>query len=191
MNVISRVIIRIRNLMLYPAKEWETIEVENSNRKTVYFRFVLPLLGLIAITTIIGTWLDTSREIYSIGYVCCRIAILWTSLSAGLFVSAFVITEVMSAQVNSKDHNRSFALLAYSSGAAFLVIAIVAMFPFFKELLVLAFYSCYLYWQGIPFLIRIEGQKQMIYGLFSFIVVALIYLLMFFFFEKIMTSIFI
>ena len=175
--------------MLYPAKEWETIASENNDRKTVYLRFVVPLLCLITVATIIGTWLNTSREVYSSGFVLYRTTLLWASLSVGLYFSAFIITEIMDRQVGSKDHSRSFALMAYSSGAAYFVIALVALFPFFNEMLVLAFYFCYLYWRGIPYLIKVEGQKQMIYGLLSFIIIALIHLLIFFFFGNISKAI--
>ena len=175
--------------MLYPAKEWKVIAAESSNRQVVFIRFVLPLLCLIAVATIIGTWLVTPREQYSASYVAYRIAILLTSLSAGLYLSAFVITEIMVHQMGSRNHHRAFALIAYASGTAYLVIAIVELFPFFSELLVLAFYSCYLYWRGIPHLIRVDGQKQMIYGLLSFIIMALIYSLMFFLFGNLWRAI--
>ena len=188
-NVIIHVFIRIRNLMFYPVKEWKTIAAENNDRKTVYVRFVTPLLSMIAGATIVGTWMEAPREVYSLSYVCCKIAILWTSLSVSLYVAAFVIAEILTVQVSSKDHNRSFALLAYSNGVTCLVITLVNLFPFFNEMLVLAFYACYLYWQGIPYMIQAKGQKQMIYGLLSFIIIALIYFLMFFFFGNIFRSI--
>ena len=172
--------------MLHPAREWKLIAAENSKRKTIYVRFVLPWLFLITIATIIGTWLATSRELYSAAYVIYIIILLWTSISAGLYLSAFVIAEIMAHQAGTKNHDRSFALMAYSLGAAYLTIAIVALFPFLNELLVLAFYACYLYWQGIPHLIQIEGPKQMMYALFSIIIVILVYLLMFFFFGNIL-----
>ena len=189
MNIIFQIFTRIHSLMHYPAKEWDRIAAENHNRKTIYVRFVVPFLCLIAIATVAGTWIATSRELYSAGYVIGTIVNLWASLSAGLYFSAFVITEIMAHQVEQRDHNRSFALMAYASGAAYLVIFIVSLFPFFYELLVLAFYSCYLYWRGIPYLIQVSGQKQMIYALLSFIIVALIYSLMFFFFGKILRTI--
>ena len=190
MNVIVHTFIRIRNLFLDPGKEWETIAAENNSRKTIFIRFVSPLLCLIAVATIVGTWLSTSREVYSVSYVFCEIAILWTSLSAGLFSSAFVVTEIIARQDNQKNHGRTFALMAYSAGASLLVIAIVALFPFFNELRILMFYSCYLYWRGIPSLVQIQGQKRMIYGLLSFIILAIIHLLMFFLFGNILKAIF-
>ena len=189
LNIVFKIFTRVHNLFFYPEKEWKEIAAENHNRKTVYVRFVLPLLCLIALSTIIGTWLATSRELYSAGYVIYFISLLWTSLSAGLYFSAFLITEIMAQQVGSRAHDRTFALMAYASGAAYLVVIIVSLLPFYSELLVLAFYSCYLYWRGIPYLIGVEGQKQMIYGLLSFIITASIYLLMFFFFEKILKEI--
>ena len=177
--------------MLHPAKEWELIAAENNSRKTVFVRFVLPFLCLIAIATVIGTWLSVSRELYSAAYVLSSIAILLCSLIAGLYFSAFMITEIMAQQVEMRDHNRSFALMAYASGAAYLTIIFVSLFPFpyLKQLLVLAFYSCYLYWRGIPYLIQTNGQKRMIYGILSFIIVTLVYSLMFFFFGKIWRAI--
>jgi len=175
--------------MLYPAREWELIAAENNNRKTVYIRFVAPLLCLITITTLIGTWLYVSREKYSVAYVLYWIVFMWTSLSAGLYLSAFLIAEIMAHQVGKKDHDRSFALMAYASGAAYLTIAVVALLSSLNELIVLAFYACYLYWKGIPHLIQVDGQKQMIYGLFSFIIVLLVYLLMFFFFGNVLKAV--
>ena len=181
-----QILTRIRNLLFFPAKEWKDIAAENHNRKRIYVRFVLPMLCLIAIANVIGTWLATPQEIYSAAY---WIALLWASLSAGLYFSAFVITEIMAHQLSARDHNRAFTLMAYSSCAAYLVIAVVSLFPFFKELLVLAFYSCYLYWKGIPYMMGVEGQKRMIYGLLSFIIVILVYVLMLFFFGKVLMSI--
>jgi len=149
---------------------------------------------MISIASIIGTWFDASRELYSTSFelfriAICRIVILWSSLSAGLYFSAFMITEIMAQQVGSRDHDKSFALMTYASAAAYLTIIIVALFPFFYELLVLSFYSCYLYWRGIPFLVQKNGQKRMIYGLFSFIIVLLIYSLAFYLFSKIWRAI--
>ena len=191
MNIIFQIFTRVRNLLFFTEKEWKAISAENNNRKTVYLRFVLPWLCLIAIAVIIGTWLATKRDVYSAGYVISWIATLWATLSAGLYFSSFVITEIMAHQVGSRDHNRSFALMAYSLGEAYLVIFFVALFPIFYELLVLAFYTFYLYWRGIPYVIGTGGQKRMIYILLSFIITVLAHLLMFFFFGKIFRAIFI
>ncbi len=177
--------------MLYPAKEWEVIAVENKDRKTIFMQFVLPLLCLVTLASIIGSLLFASRMVFSFKYVICNIAILWCSLSVGLYLSSFVVTEITARKIGWKDHDKSFALMAYASSAVYLVLAIVQLFPFFNELLVLGFYSCYLYWVGIPFLIQAQGQKQMIFVLLSFIIVALVFSLVFYFFGNVISAIFV
>jgi len=64
-----RLFTRILNLFFNPATEWTKIAAENNSRKTAYLQFVLPLLCLIAIANIIGTWFNISRELYTVGIV--------------------------------------------------------------------------------------------------------------------------
>ena len=182
-------LIRIFNLLFFPVIEFKIIAEENSSRKTVYRQFVVPLLCMMTIATIIGTWLATAREFYTLGYIIYKIAILWTSLSAGLYISSYLLTEIMAQQTGQRNHNRDFALMAYSSGAVYSVIVIVALFPFFSELYLLAFYSCYLYWTGIPHLIQVEGRERMTYALLSVIIMMVTYTLMLFLFGKILKAI--
>lgn len=93
-------------------------------------------------------------------------------------------------QTGTKNHDSVFALMACSFGPAFLVIATVELFPFFNELSVLSLCSCYLYWRGIPYMIDIKGQKQMIFGILSFVVVTLTGSLLFYLFGNILKSLF-
>ena len=179
-----RIFKRIIYLLLFPAKEWKTIAAENNNRKTVYVQFVVPLLCMITIATIAGTWFSTSRELYSAGYVFSKIGTLWVSLSAGLFVSAFCVSGI------TEEKNRDFELITYSLAATYLVIIIVSLFPFFPEFLVLAFYSFYLFWQGIPHLISVESERRMKYGLLSLTITVLVHSLMYFLFSNIFKAIF-
>ena len=172
--------------MLLPAKEWKTIAAENNNRKTVFVQFVIPLLCTAALAVTIGALLFASLDFYS---TLSWIATLWASLGVGLYLSAFFVTEIMSGELDKREYGRDFALMAYSSAAIYIVVIIVALFPFFKEFLVLALYSCYLYWRGIPDMIKVEGKTRSNYGLISLIITALIYSLLFFLFGKIFKSI--
>ena len=184
----SGLFIRIFNLLFFPTKEWKTIAEEDNSRKTIYKKFVVPLLCFMTIATIVGTWLYTTRELYTLGYVIYKIAILWSSLSVALYVSAFLVTEIMAQQLGQRNHKRDFALMAYSASVAYLVIIVWAMFPFFSEFLVLILYSCYLYWIGIPFIIQREGREQTFYGLLSFSIMMITYILTFFLFGKILKA---
>lgn len=181
---------RFRNLLLHPSKEWAEIATENKNRKTVFMQFVVPFLCMVTVASVIGALFSVSRTIYSFGYIACKIANMLCSLGGGLYISSFLIGEITAQYAGLKNHHRVFALMAYSSGAAYSVIVTVELFPFFSELLVLALYSCYLYWRGIPAVINIRGHKHMVFAVLSFIITTLVFLLMFYFFGNVFKAIF-
>ncbi len=186
---LGKALMRVSDLLLYPGREWTTIANEENSRRTIFLRFVFPLLCLIVVLFIIGSGLYASRFEYSFNYVVGHIATLLISLIGGLYLSSYIITEVMGRIAGSRNHDKTFALVAYSAGATYLVIAIVELFPFFKELTILGFYSCYLYWRGVPHIINILEQKRMIYCILSFIIMGIIYLLMFYFIGNIFKAI--
>ncbi len=188
MHIID-IVSRISGLLLSPGKEWLVISTENKDRKTIFIRFVVPLLCLITITSILGSLLFASRTVFSFSYVVFGITKLWCSLCSGLYLSTFIITEIMARQLGSKDYDKIFTLMAYSSGTAYLVIAVVELFPFFSELSVLTFYSCYLFWRGIPYMTLAQGQNRMVFSIVSFVVAALVFSLMFFFFGNVLRAI--
>ena len=177
-----RIFKRIVYLFLFPEKEWKIIAAENNSSKSVYLKFVVPLLCLMTIATIVGTWINTSRELYSAAFVICRIAILWASASTGLFVSALVANGVQ------EENKPYFQLIAYSLSATYIVIVLVSLMPFFKEFIVLAFYSFYLFWQGITHLLKVDSEKIMKKGLLSISITVLTHLLMYFLFKNIFNS---
>ena len=184
-----RLFTRIYNLLLFPAKEWKSIADENNSRKTIYKQFIVPILCITSFAIIIGTWINTSREVYSFGYVIYRIIFLWATISAGLYISAFFVTEIMAQQLAARNNKRDFALIAYSSIAAYLVIIIVSLFPFFSEMYVLAFYSLYLYLTGIQHILKqAEVKTRMTYALLSFIIIMFVHLLLFFLFKRILSA---
>ena len=180
----------IRNLLLQPGAQWAAIASENKSIKTVFREFVFPLLMLIAVCVLLGSVLFASRIDFSAIYVVKRIFLLLASLSAGLYLSAFLINTTM-IHLCQRNMQGVFALMAYSSGIAMLLIAMVELvpFPYLKELMVLAFYSIFLYWCGIPAILDIPAGKRGAFIVLSVIVAAAGYALPFFLFSKILNAI--
>ncbi|MDR0815728.1 MAG: YIP1 family protein [Bacteroidales bacterium] len=180
----------IRNLLLQPNVQWAAIASENKDIKSVFRGFVFPLLLLIAVCVLLGSILFASRIEFSAVYVVKRIALLLCSLSAGLYLSAFLINTTM-IHLCPRNMRGVFSLMAYSSGIAMLLIAMVELvpFPYLKELLVLAFYSIFLYGCGIPAILDIPAGKRGAFIVLSVVVAAAGYALPFFLFGKILNAI--
>ena len=137
------------------------------------------MLCMMTLAVIVGEWV---YAMHNLSVVIVWILTLWFSLSIGLYISAFLVTEIMAAELGYKNNDRDFALIAYSSVAVYIVITIVALFPFFKEFLVLALYSGYLFWQGIPQMIQEESKIQTKYRQLSAIIAIVSFALVLFFF---------
>ena len=134
------------------------------------------------------------KKEYKPEVVICEVAVLWASLSVSLFVSAYLVTEIMAQKLGQKKYSRDFVLMAYSSCAAYIIIIIYGLFPFdfFRLLFVLGVYSYYLYWIGIPYLVQTkDSELKTFYGLLSLFIMIITYLLMFFLFDKIFEEIFV
>ena len=190
LNLFYQIFIRIRNLLLYPTKEWAKIAEESDDQGTIYLRFIVPLLCLWAVATIIGTWIATPRELYSTGYVFYAIFKPLLAYSAGLFLSAFIINALLAQHIGYNDRNRTFALIAYSSAIACLIFITVAMIPYLSELLILSIYSGYIYWQGLSQIFKTEEQERISYGLLSALIILFIFALTYFFFNNFLLALF-
>lgn len=147
------------------------------------------MLCLVAVCTLLGAILFVSRFEFSAAFVIRKIGLLLFALSAGLYLSSFLINALI--PVDKRNFDGVFALLSYSSGITFLLIAIVELFPFpyLKEIIVLSFYSVYLYWRGIVEVLNITESKRNGFLVLSFIIVTGVFLFLFFFFGKIFGAI--
>jgi hypothetical protein len=181
----------IYGLLLRPDKQWADIVAANKNEKSVFVSFVVPLLCLLAVCTVIGSVLYDSRMDFSFGYMVRKIAVPLCSLSLGLYLSAFLVNVLMTTlHIGPRNLQKIFGLMAYAFSVACLVICMVALFPFFKELLVLSFFSVYLYWRGIPYMLDIPENNRPAFLALSLVVLALVYALAFYFFKQILSAIF-
>ncbi|MDR3094225.1 MAG: YIP1 family protein [Bacteroidales bacterium] len=180
----------IRNLLIQPSVQWAAIASENKSIKRVFCGFVFPLLLLIAVCVLLGSVLFASRIDFSAVSVVKRMLLLFASLSAGLYLSAFLINTTM-IHLCQRNIQGVFALMAYSSSVAMLLIAMVELlpFPYLKELLVLMFYSVFLYWRGIPAILDIPAGKRGAFIVLSVVTSAAGYALPFFLFSKILNAI--
>ncbi|MDR1667630.1 MAG: hypothetical protein LBS03_08080 [Bacteroidales bacterium] len=178
----------IRELLVHPHEHWITVATEKKSRNRIFREFVVPLLCMVAICTLLGAVLFASRFDLSVAFVLRKISLLLCTLSTGLYLSSYLINALIPITV--RNLQGIFALLAYSSGITCLLIAVVELFPFpyLKEMIVLAFYSVYLYWRGITEVLNIAESKRNGFLMLSFITVAAVYLFLFFFFGKILEA---
>ena len=166
MNVVDRV----KNILLNPKSEWETIKGESASIQQIYTRYLVIVAALPAV----GQLLGMAR--FGFGN-SLRLAVTSYLVSlASVYVSALIVDNLANSFNSAKDMNQSFKLVAYALTPSY-VAAVLAFLPGLGLLIGLAgaAYSVYIFYLGLPVLMRTPQDKVVPYMLAAFIVSIVVY----------------
>jgi hypothetical protein len=173
-----KLIDRAKNIIITPKTEWEVIAGETTSQAEIITQYVLPLAGVAAVASFIGT----SLVGYSLGPlgsyrmpIGTGITVLVLQLVMAV-VSVFVVAAVIKALAPTfnaeRDFDRAFKVAAYSFTPAW-VAGILMILPMLGILAILgAIYGIYLMYLGLPRLMRNPEDKSA--GYTALVVVAAI-----------------
>ncbi len=139
---------RLKNLILNPKTEWEVIELEGHTKEQLINRYALPLMLMVALSSIIGDTIFQSRLTFSIAAIIFKALFVIGIAYTGMYISAIIITELATSFNSKKDINSCYRLVIYSLSAYFAISVITNLLPFLSELYILGLYSIYLFWVG-------------------------------------------
>lgn len=158
MNLVDRV----RNILLQPKSEWPVIESEQTDPQTLYTTYIMILAlipvaaGIIAMAFIAGFFggrvglglvLGAALTQYVLGLVM-------------VFVVAFIADALAPSFDGRKNLNQALKLIAYAMTATW-VAGIFTIVPILGWLLSLlgSLYSLYLFYLGVPVLMKVPEAK--------------------------------
>ena len=182
---------RVINLIINPKSEWETIKVENATKNFVLKNYAIPLIMLMAICSIIGNILYTSRFMYFIVYLISNgVAIFFTGW-VGIYLSAMIINELTTSFNSKKEINTTFNSVIYSLTAFYIFTSLTYLLPLpFHQLRYFGFYSVYLFWLGSGTLHYTPTDNKVGFAFVSSLIVIGIYYLLTLIFNIIFNNIF-
>jgi hypothetical protein len=155
---------RVQSILLKPKETWPVIAAEPSDAATIYRRYVVFLAAIPAIAGFIGLTLVgmggfgvTVRLPVTTGLFQLVVGYL---LSLGVvYLLAWIVNALAPTFGGSKDLVAALKVVAYGSTAGF-VGGIFNLLPPLAWLgLLLALYSIYLYYTGLPVLMRCPPEK--------------------------------
>lgn len=165
MNLLARV----KGILLNPSTEWPLIDQEAHTVKDLYLSYLLPLAGIAALATLIGTMIWG----YNMGPVSVRYgfgqalgyALLGLIMAMVMtYVLAWIIAALAPTFKGEKNFPKAFTVAAFSMTAA-LVGGFAAILPALSWLLGLlgGLYSLYLLYKGLPILMKSPPDKALGY----------------------------
>jgi hypothetical protein len=150
----------VKDIIINPAKAWETIDLENRPVKLIRNNFLFPIILLVSVSAIFGSFIYTNAElspVYSVflGIKCFLLFYIT------VYTTSFILKEITYPLDLGKDFAISFRLIVYSI-VPFLLCQVLSRF--FESLLfvnVLALFSLYIFWTGTERMLTPPGYKKM------------------------------
>jgi hypothetical protein len=169
----AAIIARVQRLLMSPATEWDVIAGEAADVQKIYMNYVGPLLIAAAIANAIALLMVG----YGIGGILQFFIIQVVLGLISVYVVAFVINMLAPTFGATSDMGQAFKLAAYSPTSSW-VGALFVIVPVIGGLVAIAgaLYSLYVFYVGLPKLMRPPQDKLIVYVLAIIGVMIVIYI---------------
>ncbi|HYT96552.1 MAG TPA: YIP1 family protein [Casimicrobiaceae bacterium] len=164
-EALSRLIERVKAILLTPTTEWPVIEHEATTAADIYKGYVAPLAAIGAIASFIGLSLIGIGGFFRVGIaaglVHAIIAYLLTFVV--VYAVAWLVDTLAPTFGGQRDSLRALKVTVYSYTPAW-VAAVLNLVPALAVLgLIAALYGLYLLYLGLPVLMRNPPEKSLAY----------------------------
>ncbi|OYX02841.1 MAG: hypothetical protein B7Z12_11275 [Caulobacter vibrioides] len=160
---------RVKAILLRPASTWDAIGAEPATVRSLYLGYVLPLSAIGPVCHAIGLIAFGTRGALGLGYrpplatVVGAAVLNWLFSLVAVFLLALAIDAMAPLFGARRDRVQSLKIVAYATTAAW-VAGVFSLYPPISMLFVLgAAYSLYLLYLGLPRLMKVQGDKAIMF----------------------------
>ncbi|HSH52012.1 MAG TPA: Yip1 family protein [Bacteroidales bacterium] len=172
---LKKIINRIRLFIVSPAQEWEQIAQEKTTNKNLVIHYMAPVIlfsSLIIFTGRILNWKDHSAVNGALAMLSFLLIAFFT-----IYLSAFMINELLPKFDADKNPNHTFKLIIFSSLPLLIAYGISSFHPQMGFINYVSLYSIVLYWKGVKPLLGLPAEKLTGFALISFLIIAALLLI--------------
>jgi len=157
-------IIRIKEILTAPKKEWAVIEGEHAPHAKLFMGYVLPLSLIPAIAAFIGYgvfgYSVMGFHVHSMSLGIRQAIVQWVAMVGGIYLTAYIINFLAENFGAKKDFDQAFSLVAYSY-TPMLVASIFYILPALAPLALLAgLYGLYILYVGMQPMMKAPAEKN-------------------------------
>jgi hypothetical protein len=165
----ASIVDRAKNIIMRPKAEWPVIDAEPDTIGDIYRRYVIVLAAIPPLAGVIGMLVFGIRA-FGItyrppaGYVITNAVVQYVLSLVMVYVLALIIEALAPSFGGTKDRVKAFKVAAYGATAGWLA-GIFGLIPNLAFLGLLGLYSLYLYYTGLPVLMKVSQDKAIGYVL--------------------------
>src|SRR5215475_2414120 len=174
---------RVTNILTKPRQEWPVITSESTDVATLYKEYIVLLAAVPAICSFIGmTVIGVPIPFFGtmrVGVVSglTGLVVRYVLSLAAAYVAAIIVEKLAPTFQSQGSTIQALKLVAYASTPAW-VAGVLSLFPPLVPLTILAgLYGVYLFYLGLPHLMKTPPDKVIPYMIVSAIVIFVMYLI--------------
>jgi hypothetical protein len=168
---------RCTGIIVSPKEEWISIKEENSSFLQMITGFLLPLLLLVAVASVLGSYIPMVGKVMAPEILIVSGLKPLLSLLLSVVISILAINAMIGTFGGTPDLNKASKLVMYSFVPGILVTIIVGLAPWFYILGLFFLYSFYIFFLGTPILLDIPAERQSNFSTLSSTTILVIYLM--------------
>jgi len=172
---LNKIVHRIRFFIITPAKEWEKITHEKATNKDLVLTYIAPVVLFSSLVIFAGRILNWEDHSVVNGALAV-LSFLLIAFST-IYLSAFIINELLPKFGVVKNLNHAFKLIIFSSLPALIAFGISSFHPQTGFINYFSLYSIILYWKGVKPLLSIEEVKITGFVLISLLIIGALLLI--------------
>lgn len=174
MNIVERA----KNIIVSPKLEWEKIDTENTDMKTVIMSYVLPLAVLSAICAFIGyAFIGVDVGFFrmkGMNWGIYQAIVVFLGAIISVLVSTYVVDMLAPSFASEKNLNKSAQLVGFSYTPA-LIGGFLSIFPALGIIgSLFGLYGIYLWYLGLGPLKNTPEDKKVVYMVVSILVLIVV-----------------
>lgn len=162
---LSNFINRIKQLLLETKKEFINIHKEDKDPVKILKDFILPMVIINALASFLGDIFfgPASFKIGS-GIVLQNVLLIAVVQLVAIYISAYLMNELLPLFQVKKNFNASFRLIAYSFTPIFITTIVAGLLPNFGTVInFFGFYAIVIIWIGADILLPVGREKKQLF----------------------------
>ena len=180
----EHVIELVKDLFISPATAWRQIKELELSRSVLLKKYLLYLAAIPAVSGFLGSsivgqnvpFLGHYRVPFFAGLIWGLL--LYVFLIAGVYLIAFLTSAISPKLTGVKNENAALKLIIFTF-IPYFVLSVFSIVPALSGLQILALYSIYLLYSGLPIMLENSEEKSLTFtvviSLISIVVLAIIY----------------
>jgi len=170
---------RSASLITTPGSEWGIIAGEDLTVREIKRKILLPYALVIGIFTFFGTLFSYLHSpIFTSFYLLINAAIEFIIVYLYTIFSSWILFKLAANIDEANSKRKVFTIVTYSNIPVYVLIAITKLLPTLMVILIASVYSVYLFWKGMPVVLKIPENRKRQFLALSVILNIMVYVIL-------------